>query len=104
MDILSEIRRLFKEPDVEYISLKYCDDYNSLNQSIVISKLEFIETNETVLSYMLLCINPNLRILKSITIYTYEQFPIKTIYYDDKGNIIGEFNDKIKGGMKNEIK
>ncbi len=93
MDILNEIRRLFNETDVEYVSLKYADDYNSLNQSIVISKLEFIESNETVLSYMLLCINPNLHILKSITIYTYDQVPIKTIYYDDKGNIISEFNE-----------
>lgn len=93
MDILSEIRRLFNETDVEYISLKYCDDYNSLNQSIMISKLDFIESNETALSYMLLRINPNLRILKSITIWTYELFPIKTIYYDDKGNIISEFKD-----------
>ena len=42
MDIFELIRDLFKETSVEYVSLKYCDDYNSLNQSIMISKLDFI--------------------------------------------------------------
>lgn len=96
MDILNEVRRLFNEINVEYISLAYCDDYNTLNQSFMISKIEFIESDETILSYLLLCLNPNLHILKSITIYTYEQIPIKTIYYDNKGNIRGEFKTKLK--------
>lgn len=94
MDIFEIIRDLFKETSVEYVSLKYCDDYNSLNQSIMISKVDFIESNETVLSYMLLDINPNLHILHSITLYDNAQFPIKIIYFDKFRNVIKCINMK----------
>ena len=94
MDIFETIRDLFKEPDVKYISLKYCDDYNSLNQSIMVNKLDFIESNERALSYLLLRINPNLHILHSITLYDKAQFPIKIIYYDKSGNVTNSINMK----------
>lgn len=91
MDIFETIRDLFKEPYVEYISITYCDNHNSLNHSIMISKLDFIESNEKILTYMLLDINPNLHILDSITLYDNKQFPIKTIYYDKFRNVIKMF-------------
>ena len=94
MDISKIVRDLFREPDSQYISLKYCDDYNSLNHSIMINKLDFIESNETILSYMLLGINSNLHILYSITLYDKAQFPIKIIYYDKSGNVTNCINMK----------
>ena len=88
------IRDLLKEPNVEYISLKFYDDYNSLKQLRKISKLEFIESNETVLSYALLGLNSDVLILHSITLYDKMQFPIKIIYYDKSGNVTNSINMK----------
>lgn len=94
MDIFETIRDLLKEPDAQYISLKFYDDYNSLKQLRKISKLEFIESNETVLSYALLGLNSDVLILHSITLYDKAQFPIKIIYYDKSGNVTNCINIK----------
>lgn len=94
MDIFETIRDLLKEPDAQYISLKFYDGYNSLKQLRKISKLEFIESNETVLSYALLGLNSDVLILHSITLYDNMQYPIKIIYYDKSGNVTNCINMK----------
>ena len=94
MDIFETIRDLLKEPNAEYISLKFYDDYNSLKQLRKISKLDFIESNETVLSYALLDLNSDVLILYSITLYDKAQFPIKVLYYDKSGNVTNSINMK----------
>lgn len=94
-----EIKRLFKENKaVKSVSLTYVDDYKTLEQSFMINKKDFIESEGKVLSCCLLQVNPNLKRLSEITTYKEGQIAIKTNYYDDVGHIIRTFYYK-KGKM-----